>query len=332
MIASPPCLFALVWPGRNRTRAPGIVKRALDIAPFLGFLLLIGAAGGCRTLSRSCPADRNVVAGRELSRMGAAAMRDERFDEAEIRLTHALRQCPNDPEIRRNLGQLYWKSGKRQAAIEQMDLAVQLSGNDPEWTAELGHMLLEEKATDAAWECAQRIKNQGLVPLSAALEGDVLLAQGRLEEAQKAYLRAVAVDEPSMTVLLSLAETYARQGKHQRALATLRRLEDQIVDAQHPPDLPLRQGLALQALGRHEQAIERLFAAQERLGPSKELEARIAMSRQALDGRAIMVATTSAAIPSDDAALSQTILASAHQAGTLDAPHAPTPQNTSSTK
>ncbi len=246
-------------------------------------LFLLAAASGCSTMARFRPADQQVIAAREMSRLGADAMRQGRLEEAEARLAHALRKCPHDAESRRCLAQLMWTQGRRREAITQMDSAVRLSGDDPVWMIELGRMLLEEGDYNVAGECAARSKARDPTAGAAwALEGDVLQAGGDAAAAQRAYHRAMAAAGAPPATLLSLASLYERQGKHQRSLATLRRYEDSTPEQEHPADLPLRQGLALESLGRYEQAIVKFTEAEQNLGRSPDLLVHMAQCHVAL--------------------------------------------------
>ena len=126
--------------------------------------------------------------------------------EAEVRLLQALKECPYDAEARRCLSQVYRALDRPRDAIEQLDLAVQLSGGNPGWTVELGELLLAQEELAVAEECARRAIDAGPTLAAAwSLLGDVCLARQDFTAAQTAYHRALASDDASGDILLSLA-------------------------------------------------------------------------------------------------------------------------------
>ena len=243
----------------------------------------LASATSCQALSRFRPADQKVIASRELARLGLDALRRGNPKEAEIRLVHALKQCPYDAEARHCLARVYRALDRPRDAIEQLDLAVQLSGGDPGWTVELGESLLAEKEFAVAEECARRAIDAGPhVAAAWSLLGDVCLARRDFAGARTAYYRALASPDAPDDVLLSLARVYEEEQRPQRALAMLRRYEDSVDSAKHPPELPWRQGKLLQSLARYEDALVQFHAMQQTFGSTPELLRQIASCQQAL--------------------------------------------------
>jgi len=75
---------------------------------------------------------------------------------------------------------------------------------------------------------------------------------------------------------LAIAQTYRHQGRHARALATLRSLADGYPVDEVPLDVFVLQGIALKDLGRHEAAAETLSDAAKRGEPSPDLLCHLA--------------------------------------------------------
>ncbi len=70
----------------------------------------------------------------------------------------------------------------------------------------LAEVLLDQKKYDAALKLLDENKDAAFAPLAADLRGDIMLAQGRLDEARAAYKLAVEKAPPSNPVK-NLAET-----------------------------------------------------------------------------------------------------------------------------
>lgn len=264
---------------RMRTHARGIFpNRAL-----ISLSLALAALVGCRALSVRCRTDDRLIATREQSRLGMDALQAGRGDEARIRLEHALKSSPQDAEAHHHLAQVLRYQGKLDEAIRHMSTAVRLSGDDPDWTVELGELYAATGNIAEASACADRALSRG-GQLSGAwvLRGDVLRANQRTDEALAAYHRAITGDNPPHAVLLRVAEIYHGQGRYQRELATLRRYAANAPVQDQPRDLDLRQGLALQLLQRHEEALVKFAAAEASLGDNADLLTRAAESHLAL--------------------------------------------------
>lgn len=253
---------------------------------------------GCRCgLKRRGPFDNDAVAARELSRLGLDAMHRDRLTEAHARFAKAVETCPDDVDCRFHLARVLWKQDQPEQAIEEMDAAIRACGGKPEWTVELGQMLLAQEEYPQALECAERaLESCGELPGAWRLQGDVYQRTNRPNEALQAFHRALASGDRSAVVMSQIASIYRLQGRPRRALSTLQRLEDELPEHEHPDRLAMWQGVALQALGRHDDAVERFVSARGKLGDDAELLVLLAESQVAtgqLDGarETIQVAT-----------------------------------------
>lgn len=253
--------------GRN-----GWDRRVTRWAVCAALLASLSTAGCCCGLKRRAPFDKDVVAARELGRLGLDALHRRNLQEAHAYFAKALQTCPEDLEARAHFARVLWQKGNPERAIEEMDSVVRGSGDDPEWTVELGKMLLAEEEYAGALECASRALSRNSNLASAwRLRAEANQAMGQLLESQQAYHRALGSGDESAFVLTRIAEIYRQQGRPRRALSTLQRLEEELPAEDHPQQLAFWQGLACAALGRHEDAAERFVVAQTKLGDSPDL-------------------------------------------------------------
>jgi len=116
--------------------------------------------------------------------------------------------------------------------------------------------------------------------------GEIYVLQGKYEQAEQNYLKAVALDSASISSLLNLGAIQARQGKYQEALNTYQRALD--IDPQNPvvldrlaslqsviSDVHFQKGLELKQRGELDAALEEFQAAKNssprQLGPLIEI-------------------------------------------------------------
>jgi tetratricopeptide (TPR) repeat protein len=209
--------------------------------------------------------NNDAVAAREMTRLGQSAMDSSRWREAETRFTHALELSPDDVTARRHYAHTLWELGQRSDAIEHLTAAAEKSGGDPNWTVELGIMLLAENQLNAAMNSAdQALQVDDRYAAAWILRADVLQRQGLYEEALNHYHRARSLGATDPRVLSNIASIYQRQGRPHRVLTTLQRLQNQIGTAEMDADTLQRMGLALSGVGRYDEAVEILALAHRR--------------------------------------------------------------------
>lgn len=245
--------------------------------------LLLVAQPGCRMLGTGCRRTGHLVAAREHSRLGMEAMQSGNYAEAEVRLKHALKSCPNDAEAHHHLGELLRRQGRISEAIPHLETAVKMSGGDPEWTVALGELLLESgDFSSAGMHARAALCRSPQLGRAWSLQGDAQSAFREYDESLSSYHRAVHCDEPYFPALAKAAEIYHQQGKFQRELASLRRFMLEQSAELLPADLELRQALALQAMQRHEEALPLFAAAEAKMGDHADLLIKSAESHLAI--------------------------------------------------
>jgi tetratricopeptide (TPR) repeat protein len=194
------------------------------------------------------------------------------WQEAESLFQSAIEKDPSDERAHCHYAELLWRRGVRGEAIQNMERAVTLSGGRADLHVKLGEMYLAYGQLERAWlQAESAIAAQPGLADAWALRGDVLDRQGRREEALVSYHRAMGYQSCYPRVQLAVAEIYRGQNRPRRALATLEAVVEQAGPDGVPGDVLLLQGIALKALGRHDQAIAVLTAASQRGEPDAEL-------------------------------------------------------------
>ena len=214
---------------------------------------------GCRAISR-IGESRQSIAARRLSRQGLKAMHEGQWDAAENLFNDALQVSSTDDRAHQGMAESLWQRDQRDLAIRHMEHAVRLSGGDPKFAQRLGRMYLDVGRLEEADQ--QSVAALGAERNSAevwALRGDCLSAEGKLEEALAAYHRALALRPDYPDVQLQAAEIYRLQGRYDRLLATLDRLQDGFGGFDIPARADVLRGVAMRQLGRHQEA-RRCFA------------------------------------------------------------------------
>lgn len=215
---------------------------------------------GCAAISKKLEASPNIVA-RRLSREGLEAMHEQRWNDAEARFAAALELTDSDDRAHWGMAEALWQRGERQAAIEHMEHAVRLSGSDPQLLVRMGRMYLEVgRVDDAATQSADALAGGRDLAAAWALHGDVLANRSKDDAALAAYHRALSIEPNYPEVQIAIADLYNRQGRYDRLLATLDRLQDDVNLDSCPIRAQYLRGLAMHHLDRPREAAE-CFAA-----------------------------------------------------------------------
>jgi len=218
-----------------------------------------------------------VVSARQLSLRGINAAQQGQLPEAKTFLSQACEMCPLDERIRYHYAETLWQLGSHTQAVAHMEEAVRLSGGNADLLVRLGDMYLAGGDLKRAAEQADAaIRADRQLASAWALRGDVLRELGNHDEALASYHRAMSYQSHYPGVQLATADIYVRQGRHARALATLRTLADGYPSGEIPQHVLVMQGLALRGLGRYEAAAEALALATKQAPPTTEILAHLA--------------------------------------------------------
>jgi Flp pilus assembly protein TadD len=246
------------------------------------FLLLSAAlsACGCRVLRRYKASDESISAARQLSLQGLDAQQRGHWDRAEMLFAAAILKCPSDERARCGYAESLWQRGAASEAIDHMEEAARLSGDDPERLVRLGQMYRARGDLARAGRQADlAIAANPQLAKAWALRGSVLQAEGNRSEALANYHRALSYEESLPDVQLAIAEIYAQENRPQRALATLQALAASFAPSQVPPEVLVAEGRALVALGRPQDASRVLAQAARQPNPPIELLVELARTQ-----------------------------------------------------
>ncbi len=222
---------------------------------------------GCRSI-RDRSANQKLVQARQLSLRGTDAIQRERYQDAELLFSEALKQSSLDERAHWGYASTLWERGDKTKAIQHMEESLRLSGSNPEYAVRLGEMYLEVGDYMKARTTAESVLAANRNHAAAwALLGDTHMSEKRWSTAMECYHHALLIQADYPKVQLALAEVYRNIGKPERALAVLDRMVDLHETARHDPVALLQRGLALSDLQRHNEASEALAKASERLPP-----------------------------------------------------------------
>lgn len=248
---------------------------------FLSLALL----AGCRLPSWDAPFTPSLVESRKLSQQGVSAMDRGDQKQAETLLAKAVHSCPSDTEARRNYAETLWQRGAQKEAIAQMEIGVKTAKDDAVFHVRLAEMYLAAGQNAQAAQSAQRALALDPKLASAwAIHGGVLKAAGQPQQALSAYLHGLGIDPQNRAILFEVAELYREMNQPERALQTLQTLAECYTPGEEPQNVLYLTGAAYQALGRYDEAVEKMQTAVARGKPNSDLLCRLAEA-QLLAGR-----------------------------------------------
>jgi tetratricopeptide (TPR) repeat protein len=262
---------------------------------WMNVVLLLSFLAGCRLPGREGPVPRSLADCRKLSQQGVSELDRGHQKKAEDLLAKAVQVCPVDAEARRRYAESLWRRGARPEAIAQMEEAGRLVAEDATLWARLAEMYLASGQPERAWQTADLAMDiDPKLPSVWAIRGGVMQAAGRPSDALNDYLRALSYVPNDRDVLMQVADTYRRLNQPDRALQTLQTLAETYSSGEEPGQIHYQMGLAYQALGRYDDAVESYSVAAAREKGNPEIFFRLGEA-ELLAGHPVEAATSARA-------------------------------------
>ena len=239
-------------------------------------MLLAGT--GCQTLHPFAERTKSkIVSARSWANGGLEAMQSGHLQRAQGFFTRAAEQHPTDFRTRANLARTHFRSGEIETAIQEMETAVSLSGNDPWMTVELGQMYLSQGNLVKARERAEQViaAKHNFVP-GYTLLGQVSRRAGDYDQALAYLHKAASLDPADLSVPLELVKAYRGNKEPRKALAAI----DHLL-LHHPIDSQPEQAILAKAdilieLGQNSTAIATLRQAMNEQQPTVAVATKLA--------------------------------------------------------
>ena len=240
-------------------------------------LALCALAGGCRSLANRGPVSQSVANCRQLTQQGINAMERGDWKRAESLLSRAVQTSATDADARRNYAETLWRRGATQDALVHLEEARRLAVEDPNLAVRTGELHLALGQVSKASQLAdEALRLDPRLAAAWALRGRVATANSQHRTALADYQRSLGYAPEDREVALLVAETYRQLNEPQRALLALQALADRYSPGEEPQQVLYLQGLALSALGRHDDAAQSLSLAARRDRPTAEILCRLA--------------------------------------------------------
>ena len=256
-------------------------------------LVCVGCLTGCQLVRPHDPVSKPVAQSRQLSDRGLNAMEHGDLSSAQSLLGQAVKVCPEDITAHRQYAEALWQGGQRELAMGQMGKVLKLAPNDSQLEVRFGEMHLALGHIDEAQKMAdQALDETPNDPRAWALRGRVAEATAQYDQALADFDRSLEFCHDDRQLLLETAEVYRRLNRPQRALSTLTSLCETYGPNEEPQDVLYLKGLALEALGRPDDAADAFAVALDHGAPTPELfyrlaEAELAAGRQPEADRAV---------------------------------------------
>jgi tetratricopeptide (TPR) repeat protein len=249
-----------------------------NLLPWPALAVLCAGLCGCRTLDRS-PVSQSVAECRQLTQQGVNALDRGDWRRAESLLEKAVATSTSDIDARRNYAETLWNRGAKVEALAQLEAARKIGACDPGLTVRTGEMYLDMGQVNSAGQLVdEALRVDPKFAPAWALRGRISSASGKPREALADYQRSLGYAPDNYNVAILVAETYRETNQPQQALVALQTLADRFPPGDAPQQVLHMQGIALGALGRHDDAARMLSQATQRERPSADLLCHLAQA------------------------------------------------------
>jgi tetratricopeptide (TPR) repeat protein len=193
------------------------------------------------------------------------------WQQAEDLLKKSLADAPDDAATRRSLAEVLWHRDDKQAAMAQMELAMQQDSDNASLRVRAGEMSLTTGARESALSQAERaIRSDPQSAEAWALRGRCFKQMNQPDRALADLQHALDFAPNDSEVLFQVATIYRERGEAARSLTTIHHLLDTYSPGEEPQSVLRLEGLTLMDLGRSQQACDVLAAAARRGQPDAD--------------------------------------------------------------
>lgn len=134
--------------------------------------------------------------------------------------TAILRKQPQNYDAHNNLGNYFYKQGKLDRAISELEEAVRLKKNYPEGHNSLGTMYIDKELIDKAIaEYVEAIKYKPVFPQAYYNLGNACIKKGLLDNGITYFQKAVSMGMHNPQVFNNLGSAYIKKGMLDEAIA-----------------------------------------------------------------------------------------------------------------
>lgn len=276
-----------------RNLLPALRRARIQSWLVVGVMLGTVCLSGCRWGKREGPVPQALLASRQLSQEGVAALEKGDAQGAATLLSRAIKTCPADCEARRHYADVLSQMGRKPEAIAQLTEALNHEPDDDAAWVKLAELQMAQGDIERArFTAAHALTINGENVGAWIVQARARRRQGELRESLADFHRALHLDAENRELLWEISETYRQLGEPQRALANLQKLSDTYNAGDEPQQLLYQEGLTLLALGRHAESVESLTKARDRAPPSPDLLFHLAEAQlrvgQSFDAKAAL--------------------------------------------
>ncbi len=255
---------------------------------------------GCSLVQRHMRPLRELEVSRQLTREANFALERGDLQEADRLLVQALRQSSTDAEARALYGEVLWRLGRREAALQQLKTAVRQAPDQ----APIHLRLADKYLASGDAELAQRHTETAvrLSPGSSAawlMHGRVLQARGQTAAAISALQRCLDFNPEETEALARLAECYQASGQPDRALAEWQVALEKCRPGQEPVEWLAAVAQVYHSIGRDDDAAEYYAQAAERQNGNPDLLVQVALARLRTGNRVAALTALRQALAND---------------------------------
>jgi len=229
-----------------------------------------------------------VAKSHKLQQEGAISYEQGDWENAEKKLSEAVKINEKDLEIRRNYAESLWRMGRKQQAIAQLTEGIQVSrGKDMKIMLSLAEKCYDMGDYDTAFDCAEQTislanaENKSTIDQAWVIRARVNWRRGQLQQALNDYHKAISLNAKDPVILSELASLQEALGMPDRALVTWQSVGRLYPPDQEPQHVVLGRGNAYMAMRLYHEAGDQFTLANKRWPQNVETYFRLTEAKLA---------------------------------------------------